>query len=912
MQTKQPATLKWVWVVAWLVLAAPALPAQAPRVPARITAAINDANRMTLRGNVHPYARPQFDQGLSADSLPLEHMLLVLQRSARQEAALATLLAQQQDPSSPQFHKWLTPAQFGQQFGPADADITATTDWLASQGFRVNSVSAGRTVIDFSGTAAQVRTAFRTEIHRYVVNGQEHWANASDPQIPAALAPTIAGINSLHNFSLRPLHHLLGSFSKSKTTGEVKPVNPLFSFPGCGGPCNAVGPADFATIYNVLPLWNAGVDGTGQAIAIAQNTNLNVQDVRNFRSLFGLPPNDPHIIVNGIDPGITDPDSESEADLDVQWSGAVAKNAAIDLVVSASGATDGVILSAQYVVDNNFAPIMSVSFGQCELFLGTAANQQINQLWQQAAAEGITVLVASGDEGSAACESPVSQFSITGLAVNGLASTPYDVAVGGTSFNDLGNSGQFWNSTNAPNTQASALGYIPETSWNDTCTNAQLASLGFSANGETNCNNAQLQQLGFLTVTGAGGGASKCTAPTGSTPSTCAGGYPKPSWQIGAGVPNDGFRDLPDVSLFSDGPFGTSFYIICQSDQNPGGQACNLNSPFFDFLGVGGTSASAPAFAGIVAMINQRTGTRQGNTNPTLYQLASSSRASCASVAAPAGSCIFYDVTSGTNAMPCLKGSPNCTVSVSSDLYGVLSGYSTTGGYDLATGLGSVNATNLVNNWPVSGSGNPLSGFQILSSSLTITVPAPGKTASTAVTVNSIGGFSGTVLLSCAVAPTTVPNPPTCAFNPAFAILNSATPSVTVTLQVSSTAPQSTLAVPAGAGGGAGVAVRSYFWAHTASRNPGWSMGPAGTIFFPAAGLVCFASVIFVGWEKRPRAILLALGAFILLGAAAGCGNGSSAPTGQIPGTPAGSYVVTITGSSENLQQTTNVFVSVP
>lgn len=904
MQTKQPATLKWVWVVAWLVLAAPALPAQTPRVPAHITAAINDANRVTLRGNVHPYARPQFDQGLAADSQPLEHMLLVLQRSAQQEAALATLLAQQQDPSSPQFHKWLTPAQFGQQFGPADADITATTDWLASQGFRINSVSPGRTVIDFSGTAAQVRTAFRAEIHRYVVNGQEHWANAGDPQIPAALAPLVAGVNSLHNFPVKPLHRITGLFEKSKSTGQVRAVKSQFTYPGpfCGGTCYDLGPYDFATIYNVLPLWNAGVDGTGQAIAIAQNTNLNLQDVRNFRSLFGLPPNDPHIIVNGIDPGITDPDSESEADLDVQWSGAVAKNAAIDLVVSASGATDGVILSAQYVVDNNFAPIMSVSFGQCELFLGTAANQQINQLWQQAAAEGITVLVASGDEGSAACESPVSQFSITGLAVNGLASTPYNVAVGGTDFNDVLNPGQFFNSTNAANTQASALGYIPEMAWNDSCTNPALTILGFSSNPETNCNNVQLQQLGFLTVAGGGGGASACTAPTAATPTSCAGGYAKPSWQIGAGVPNDGKRDVPDVSLFSGNGLAGSAYIVCQSDLDPQGQACNLNSPFLDFLAVGGTSASSPAFAGIVAMINQRTGTRQGNANPILYQLASSARASCASAAAPASSCIFYDVTAGTNAVPCLKGSLNCTVSVSSDLFGALSGYSTTTGYDLATGLGSVNATNLVNNWPVSGSGNPLAGFQILSSSLTITVPAPGKTASTAVTVNSIGGFSGTVLLSCAVAPATVANPPTCAFSPAFAILNSATPSVTVTLQVSSTAPQTTSGVP-GAGVGTG--------ANLASLNSGRRIDPASGIFLAVVGVICFAPIIFIGSERKPRVILLSLASFILLGAA-GCGNGSSAPTGQIPGTPAGSYVVTITGASENLQQTTNVFVSIP
>jgi subtilase family serine protease len=285
-----------------------------------------------------------------------------------------------------------------------------------------------------------------------------------------------------------------------------------------------VGPYDFATIYNVLPLWNAGIDGTGQTIAIVARSNINIQDVRDFRNLFGLPAKDPKIIVNGPDPGITSVDEETEADLDVQWSGAVAKNATIDFVVSATtNSTNGVDLSAAYIVENNLAPIMSVSFGSCEFFLGTGGNQFYSQLWQRAAAQGITVFVAAGDQGSASCDvGPAAQF---GLAVSGLASTPYNVAVGGTDFDDFNIWQEFWNANNNSTTQASAKGYIPETTWNDSCTNGLLASLKFSADPETNCNNPALQP-DFLVVSGGGGGASSCTV-SDFNPNTGAGASQK-------------------------------------------------------------------------------------------------------------------------------------------------------------------------------------------------------------------------------------------------------------------------------------------------------------------------------------------------------------------------------------------------
>ena len=297
---------------------------------ARVTQAVDMQNLVTLRGNIHPLARPEFDQGVAPDDLPMQRMLLVLQRGADQEAALGRVLDEQQVKSSPQFHQWLTPEQFGQQYGPAESDVQAVTGWLASQGFEVTRVAAGRTIIEFSGTAGLVRQAFGTEIHRFRVNGADHWANTSDPQIPSALVPVVAGFASLNNFPRKMMYRNMGSFRRSKATGKVEPLVtlPVTCADGTSGCIElAVGPGDFATIYNTAPLLSAGTTGTGQTIAVVGETNINPQDVADFRSMFGLSVNPPNIILNGPDPGITSLGEEGEADLDVQWSGAVARKA---------------------------------------------------------------------------------------------------------------------------------------------------------------------------------------------------------------------------------------------------------------------------------------------------------------------------------------------------------------------------------------------------------------------------------------------------------------------------------------------------------------------------------------------------------------------------------------------------------
>jgi pro-kumamolisin-like protein/Big-like domain-containing protein len=672
--------------------AAQASTATAANIPARVVNAIDEHQLVTLKGNVHPLARAEFDRGLVADGQPMRRMLLLLQRSPDQEATLQQLLGDQQSKSSARFHSWLTPQEFGAQFGPADADVQAVTGWLASHGFSGIKVGAGRTVVEFSGNVAQVRAAFHTEMHQYSVKGKMHFANASDPQIPAALRPLVAGVVALNNFPVQSHARMLGAFRKSRLTGETKP---LFTT-ACGsqsGICYAVGPADFATIYNTAPLLNGSpkIDGSGQGIAVVGSSNINVQDVVDFRTMFGLSQNfsASNVILNGPDPGLI-PDTEAEADLDVEWSGAVAPGARIDFVTSEdTETTSGVHLSALYIVDQNLDAVMSESFGSCEQNLGAVVNQFYSSLWEQASAQGITVILSSGDAGPAGCDDFNSEATATqGLGVSGYASTPYNVAVGGTDFDDGARASQFWNTTPTPTSPtpipSSAKSYIPEIPWNDSC----------GALGLTGCNGSD----GLNIIAGSGGVSTV---------------YSKPSWQVGKGVPNDNHRDVPDVSLFSGNGLNGSFYIFCNSDSGVG--HCDLTALDSTFQGVGGTSASAPAFAGIMALVNQKQATvqnpapRQGNANYFLYALAqqqNTANLACNSSSAPVAGCTFNDVTKGNNAVPCTGGSANCSSHVAST-NGVLvnasaptvPAYTTTAGYDLATGLGSVNAQNLVNKW---------------------------------------------------------------------------------------------------------------------------------------------------------------------------------------------------------------------
>jgi subtilase family serine protease len=641
----------------WQVLLATALvlfmaglaAAQGNPVRPRITDRIDETRLIVLQGNTHPLARPQFDQGAAPPNLPMDRMLLILQRSPEQEAALQDLLEQQQTSLSPNHHKWLTPDQFGQQFGPADQDIQVVTSWLTSQGFQGIQVSKGRNVIEFSGTAAQVETALHTAIHKYVVNGENHWANVNDPQIPAALAPVVSGVLSLHNFRKKPLFVR----SSQRASATLTPGGrPQITFKDGS---HGLAPADFDKIYNIDP---TTMTGAGATIAIVASTNINVPDVTTFRTIFGLPTKDsfgiliPQIVVTGPDPGDIGGGAEQEAVLDATWSGAVAPNATVKLVVSAdTNSEDGIDLSEVYIIDNNLADILTESVSVCESPQNVSAKGAFyGGMAEQAAAQGITYLVASGDGGPDGCDDPSTVPSpLAAAAVNLIASTPFNVAVGGTQFNDTANPSTYWNSSNGTNSE-SAISYIPENAWNESCTGTNCGGLGTG-------------------LWSSGGGQSTL--------------FLKPPWQTGVtGIPTANWRFLPDVSLTAAGHDG---YVLCLTSDG----SCQGSNPTFDIFG--GTSASAQAFGGIIALVVQKTGSRQGQANFVLYNLAAKE-----AVAPTLASC------NGSNALPSSPPSSTCvfndTTAGNTNLTGE-AGFTAGTGYDEATGLGSVNVTNLVNQW---------------------------------------------------------------------------------------------------------------------------------------------------------------------------------------------------------------------
>ena len=603
-----------------------------------ITEALDESRLTVLKGNTHPLARREFDLGTAPASLPMERMLLVLKRSDEQETALRKLLDDQQDKNSPHYHKWVTPEQFGAQFGPTDADMQMITSWLQSHGFQVGSTK-GRTVLEFSGSASQVREAFHASIHKYMVNGEQHWANASDPQIPAALVPAVAGVKTLHNFLKKPMVHMAEKYVPAKL---VKSRPEFTSSSGL----HALTPDDYRVIYNSLP---SAFSGLGVTVAVVGRSNLfnQGQDISDFRSVFG-DTNQFNIVVNGPDPGDAGGNEELEATLDASWSGAVAPNVTVDFVVSGStNTTDGIDLSELYIIENNLGAIMTESFGTCELPPVTSADAQgISALAEQAAAQGITYMVSAGDTGAEGCDNLGETTAIGGVSVNVLASTPFTVAMGGTMFNEHGQDSTYWGTNNSA--LGSALRYIPEDVWNETCTTACVQ--------------------GQPPLAAGGGGASIYFTT-------------KPSWQAGFG---DTARDIPDISLTS---AGHDFYLLClEASCVPDAQG------FISFAGVLGTSAAAPSFASIMSLVDESQGP-QGNANYVLYQLAAAQQkkgtkcdASSTSVVIDS-TCVFNDVTSGNNSVPGEAGYPN----------GV---YAAAAGYDMATGLGSVNIANLVAAWP--------------------------------------------------------------------------------------------------------------------------------------------------------------------------------------------------------------------
>jgi subtilase family serine protease len=728
-------------VLAGALLCSTSLIAQNAAPAIRVVNPIDESQLVTLNGTVHPLANARNDRGVAPDSLQLGRMHLVLKRSDSQEAALKQLIGDMHNPASPSYHKWLTPDQFGAQFGPSDQDIATVTTWLTGHGFNVTKVNPGKLTVEITGNVAQFRNAFHAQIHKYDVNGETHFANANDPQIPAALSTVVSGFMSLNNFPLKSYAKTLGKATYNPSTGKAVPQWTI------GGGTVAtenfvLSPGDYAVQYNLNPLYTAGTNGAGQTIAVINESNINIDLVNQFRTLFGLPANPPQIIIEGNDPGIdgiNNPDGPNfasvEAYLDVEWAGATAPGATVDLVIGADTAlSSGLILSAERAVYGNIAPIISMSFGSCERSIGSE-NPFLNQLWEQAAAQGQTALVSSGDAGSAGCDNDnTASYAVNGQAVNGFASTPYNVAVGGTDFfyADYATGGasaaNFW-STTASNTTpvVSIKGVVPEQPWNNSQFGLNIYSTGTTSS----------------TISGGGGGASNaaiCAGNTYNSSGQCTStvsGYPKPSWQVATGVPSDGVRDLPDVSLFAANGSNGSYYPICASD----GDCQPVTSGIVQIFGVGGTSASTPAFAGIMALVNQKYG-RQGQANTILYPMKTQFPAA------------FHDVTNGTNSVPCEFApavTPSC-IAVTSPLIigGITEGqigtgttpeYKATAGYNLATGLGTVDANVMVTNWP---------NVHLAATSTTMT-PSP-TTFTHGATVTISGAVTGTGTPGGAVA----------------------------------------------------------------------------------------------------------------------------------------------------------------
>ena len=593
-------------------------------LPARIPS-VNDADRVSIAGNVSPRLASATDLGAAPAERKLLSLSLRFTMTDAQQTALTQLLIDLQNPASSSYHQWLTPEQFSARFGMSSADLNQVQTWLQSQGFTVTEVGRGGQFVKFSGTVAQAQAAFHTQIDRVNVNGVEHIANLTAPSLPRSLAAVTAAVTGLSDLTMQP-HHVKQIVAASTLQANASGLHPEYTSQLSGN--HYLAPGDIYTMYDEKGLISAGTTGTGVTIAVIGQSDIVAADIANFRAASGLAANAPTVKVYGADPGYPSTGDQDESELDLEWAGASAPAASI-LFVTSSDVIDGSMTEA---IDNNLAPIIADSYGECEAALGASQLAYYNQMLQQAAAQGITITTPAGDDGASDCDyNAASGKASGGLAVDFPASSALVTAVGGTELNE--GTGNYWSSTNG-SYQGSALSYIPEVVWNDSS---------------------------YGTLAAGGGGASLY--------------FPKPSWQKGTGVPADFSRDVPDVALPASADHDPYLFCIPSYCVNGYYSAASY------FAVVGGTSVSSPLFAGFMALVVQKQG-RVGVANNTIYALANSVYAAN----------VFHDITSGNNDSPCVTGTTNCAT-------GVAYGYTAGVGYDQASGWGSVDVGNLVNDW---------------------------------------------------------------------------------------------------------------------------------------------------------------------------------------------------------------------
>ena len=627
----------------------------------RINQQVDNNDRVTLGKNRLKQLDNSEDKGVVDDNTQLESMRLVLKSSPEQSAALEAFTIAQQTLGNADYHHWLTPQEFASHFGVSNQDLSTIKAYLVKNGFSIDEVQAGGRSITFSGTAGQIKNTFHTEIHHYIWQGESHIANANDPQIPTALSAVVDGLVNIHDFHSRSRksgvkpNSLPALVKPLNNNNSSSPTNPNYS----SGGSNYLSPGDYSTIYNINPLYSAGFKGTGVTIAVLGKSNILTTDITNFQSFSGLPTKAPQVTVaSRRQPGLVSGD-QMESTLDLEWATGLAPNATIQFITAASTFnTDGIDTSATYAVNYNIGDIISLSYGTCESAMGSSQLSAWNSLWQQAQTQGQTVLVSSGDSGVAGCDTSTNSSASYGADVNGLCSSPYSTCVGGTQFNDTTNTSKYWSRSNTGTTDA--LGYIPEVAWNE------------SGN-----------VTGGSGLWASGGGTSTWTQPT---------------WQVANGVPADGFRHVPDISL-----------TAAQHD----GYLISMSGTLYI---AAGTSAAAPSMSGIIAILQQyNSGKRLGNINPNLYKLFQKQ--------INGGSYAYFHPTpSGNNSVPGQTGysaNPNT--------------------YNQATGLGSVDANILVTQWLNANPATP---------TITITTPSTNSIAGQAITFNAtVSGFmpTGTV-----------------------------------------------------------------------------------------------------------------------------------------------------------------------